>query len=400
MQLSHCGILNNVFEDIYNYSDVLQLLLEVNAPVGSLKLGIKETCLAKRVFMKNIEVTKFLLSAAVQDVTGHSKDYHIVEGPSTQRGLLKPFYPWEAKEIIFNRMDIDVCLSSPPSQEVFISLLQFYGYEHGLHDFYLNEEPAEGLRCPFCGKEQTGKRSKRTYVMHAHSCAKAQAISVDANFLPWPPTCTYMLNLRTSTLLDYRCNKRLLWTSRKEKHITIDHLANHRSSHGNVCRWDACGTRTEGTADTNTYCVSLEHLAIHIESTHLNSLRESDALYCFLCSYWLPQGPEAELHILAHLPEIRYSIQEVGFKGITCSNNAGRILKPWFCPFCYISRELVPSTLVNLVNSSVEFPMFHWTIGQADQTIICLNPHCISSKVQITATLGRKPCLWLGYSIL
>lgn len=335
------GLLANVFETQHDSNDIFALLSANPQSLSTLReFKVKTDCEADKVFRQDIKGTESLLANAVQAVAGSPEEYRIIRGPSTQDSSLKPFHPWQAKTIIFNNLDLDVCLSSPPSDDCFTALLEYYNCSRGLLTYYVGEEPIEDWRCPFCNQET---RDKIACINHTHSCGKAQAQSVDANFLPPPEYCSFLVQRTSVNSVNHRCNKRLMWATKKERQASILHFGAHRSERGYVCRWGNCATLEDGEIIGGVKFPSPYQLAYHFESAHGFSARERKALYCYFCDCWLAQSAQTELHIWAHKAEIEYSIRECGFGPVRCPYSSHRILKPWFCPFCYHIAELVPS---------------------------------------------------------
>lgn len=341
------GLSAGAFENVRNCAEVS--IFVSNSMTDFVHLDVRDDCMAKSVFEKEAEYkgflqgTKLLLEIAVRAITGTTKGYHIVKGPSTQHGSPKPFQPWQTKNIWFQNQRLDVCFSSVPSDETIVALFDYYGCPHGLLKYYPNEEPIN-MGCRFCGKNFRSKRTSLALtIAHTHVCAKSRALSMDTSFLPWPEKCTYMISRQTVNSSGNCCNKQLLWTSKKEREASILHIGTHRRYHGIMCRWDGCARMEEGTITNDIVLASKELLDMHIESVHKYTVRERNVLYCFLCDCWMPQGPKSEMHVWAHVSEIECYLQQSGFRGFSSPYSYNRILKPWFCPFCYNNTKLLPS---------------------------------------------------------
>lgn len=208
--------------------------------------------------------------------------------------------------------------------------------------FYPDEAPTVNHKCRYC---QLVVRRHKVAVYHIHSCARKHVVTVDTNYYPWPQHCTFMLSkVSTTSTVDGRCRYPLVWDTKKDRENSIAHISSHRKVYGFQCRYGSCGRKdNDDTVVEGPKFPSLGHLNIHIEEVHKFSLRERDALYCFLCECWLPQRPEAEYHIFSHQQEIIRLIELHGFAGAGLPKWQERIVRPWFCPFCYHDATLVPT---------------------------------------------------------
>jgi len=337
------GVLAKVFDAQHDSNDIFALLSADSQSLSTpSELNVKDECKTKTVFRQDIDETESLLANAIQAVAGSAEEYRILQGPSTQNSSRKPFQPWLAKTIMFNGLDLDVCLSSQPSDQSFNALLEYYGCSRGLLTYYFGEVPVNEVRCCFCNQKIS--TNKITRMKHIHSCARDRVASIDTNFLPWPSVCKFLVANVSVRSGDHVCNKALFWGTKRARNVSLLHFAAHRAYWGSACYWSGCATVEDAEIVGGVKFASTDHLASHFESVHGFSARERTPLFCYFCDCWLPRCWQTDVHFWSHKEEMEASIRECGFGPVTCLYSEHRILKPFFCPFCYHIADLLPST--------------------------------------------------------